>query len=587
MPQPEVRRSAGHSGDGAGAADDRTARDPALPLDALRAPVEVSDPVRVALARLGALLRLEREDLWVIVIYAVATGALALATPIAVQALVNTVAFGSLIQPLVVLAALLFAGLAAAAVLEALAACVVELVQQRLFVRAVADLGRRLPRVELSAFDGEHGPELVNRFFAVMSAQKAGAALLLDGVALALQAVVGMLLLAFYHPLLLALDVVLLVALAAIVLVPLRTAVRTSIEESQAKFATAAWLEELARAPAVFKSGAGAAAAAARSEVLALRYLRARRAHFARVLVQLGGGLGLQVFAGVALLGVGGLLVIKRQLTLGQLVAAELVVAAVSKSFVKLGKHLESFYDLVASVHKIGILVDLPLEAVHDGRPAGTGPASVRLREVACELGDGRPGLRDLDLEIAAGERVHLDARRGADPGVLLELCAGLRRPSRGAVEIDGLDLRACDLFAVRDEVMLVRPEQVVAGTVRENLGLGAADVTDTGFRAALAIVGLDAAIAALPDGEHTELCPGGAPLTRPQARRLTLARALAAHPRLLLVDGGLDGLDLDPLAHARLLDHVFDSSAPWTLLVITDDPLVRARCSRGVVVTT
>ena len=556
----------------------------ALPLDLLRAAPGEGDPVRVALRRLLALLRLERGDVAVIVVYAVATGALTLASPIAVQALVNTVAFGALLQPLVILALLLLAGLTAAAVLNALAAAVVELLQQRLFARAVADLARRLPRVDLAGLDSAHGPDLANRFFGVVEAQKAGAVLLLDGVSVTLQAVVGMLLLAFYHPLLLGLDLVLLLGLVSAVFLPLRTAVATGIEESHAKYAVLAWLEELARVPEAFKGRASASQAADRAELLAQVYLHARRAHFSRVLVQLGAGLGLQVLASVALLGVGGYLVIERQLTLGQLVASELVVAAVAASMAKLGKQLETFYDLCTGVHKLGALLDLPLEAGGDEAPAGLGPARVRLRGVDCELGDGRPALRGLELDLRPGERVHVDARAGADASVLLELCAGLRRPTRGAVELDDLDLRACDLFAAREQVALVRPGQVVAGTVRDNLALGTGEASPVALREALVALALDGVIAALPEGIGTELRPGGAPLTRAQARRLVLARALAARPRVLLLDGALDGLDLDPEARARLLDRILGPEGPWTVLVVSEDPVVRARCSRRMV---
>lgn len=553
---------------------------PALPLDGLRLSGAQPDPVRAALGRLRATLRLERQDIWVVIVYAVATGALTLATPIAVQALVNTVAFGALIQPLVVLALLLMAGLAAAALLKLLAANVAEVLQQRLFVRAVADLARRLPRVELAVHDVAHGPERVNRFFAVIAAQKAGASLLTEGIAVALQAAVGMVLLAFYHPALLALDLVLIAGLVAMVALPIRAAVRTSLEESHAKYAAAAWLEELARAPTAFKSRTGARVAADRAEGLARHYLAARRAHWSRVLIQLGGGLGLQVLAGVALLGVGGFLVIERELTLGQLVAAELVVAAVSESFAKLGKHLEALYDLVAALHKLGVLVDLPLERDGDLVPDGAGPARVVLRGVRCD-GPG-PRLSATDLTIAAGERIHVYGR-GTDPAALLELCAGLRRPTVGSVELDGVDLRLCDLAAVREQAQLVRPDAVVDGTVLENLSLGRDGTALTELQAALAIVGLADPVAALPDGLRTPLLPGGAPLTRAEARRLALARALAARPRLLLLDGALDGLDLDPPTRAALLDHVFGAGAPWTLLVVSDDPAVRARCDRAV----
>ena len=76
-------------------------------------------------------------------------------------------------------------------------------------------------------------------------------------------------------------------------------------------------------------------------------------------------------------------------------------------------------------------------------------------------------------------------------------------------------------------------------------------------------------------------LAPTGAPLSGAQARRLVLARALAAQPRLLLIDGLLDGLKLAHEQHEALLEHIFAADAPWTVLVVSDDPRVRARCRR------
>jgi putative ABC transport system ATP-binding protein len=97
-------------------------------------------------------------------VYAMVVGLLSLATPIAVQSLVNTVAFGALLQPVVVLAVLFFAALSFEAVLRALEARVVETLQARLFARTAIDLSHRLPRVRVEAWDLHHGPEVANRF---------------------------------------------------------------------------------------------------------------------------------------------------------------------------------------------------------------------------------------------------------------------------------------------------------------------------------------------------------------------------------------------------------------------------------------
>ena len=129
--------------------------------------------------RLGQLLRPERRDIAAVVVFAVAVAVLSLATPIAAEGLVNTVAFGVLVGPVVVIALVLGGCLGLAAAVRAMQIYVAECLQRRLFVRVVADYAGRLPRAQLRAFDAAEGPELANRFFDVLTLQKAVALLLL------------------------------------------------------------------------------------------------------------------------------------------------------------------------------------------------------------------------------------------------------------------------------------------------------------------------------------------------------------------------------------------------------------------------
>jgi putative ABC transport system ATP-binding protein len=480
------------------------------------------------LRRLVAILRPEARDIWVVCVFSAIVGLLALATPITVEALVNTVAFGSLLQPVLVLSLVLLGFLGFASLIRLLQTYIAEIIQRRLFVRVVADLSQRLPRVRQDAYEGVHGPELLNRFFDVMTVQKSAALLVLDGIAIVLQTAVGMAVLAFYHPLLLGFDVALLAALAFVVLVLGHGGVRTSIEESKAKYAVAAWLEQLAHCPLTFKNAGGPERAIEHADKLTIEYLHARQNHFHVLVRQIAFTLGMQALAGSVLLGVGGWLVIEGKLTLGQLVAAELIVALLIGSFTKLGKHLEAYYDLLAAVDKLGHLFDLPVER-HSGEnmpPAVPGLA-----------------LQLANQSIAPGEMVAIIGPPGSGKSHLLAAAFGLDVGHGEPASVGGVDVGALDLAALRSQVVLLRDCEIMTGTLAENVQLGRPEGTRATVRACLEELGLRDDLRQLPLGLDTALQPGGRPLTDSQARRVVLARALLARPRVLLIDDLLDGL--------------------------------------------
>lgn len=487
------------------------------------------------------LVRPDSRDVAVIAIYASGVGVLSLALPVAVQVLVNTVTFGTLLQPIVVLSLMLGAGLVFAATLRALQMWVVEIVQRRVFVRLVSALSDRLPRVHVKAFERAHGPELVNRFFDVFTAQKSVASLLLGGIEAALTALVGLVVLAFYHPILLGLGLLILLGVSFVVLVLGRGAGRTSIVESKEKYAVAGWLEEMTRHLFALKIAGSEAFARARLDGLASNWLDARQAHFRIVFRQVLGTLGLQVLTSVMLLGVGGWLVIERELTIGQLVAAELIVSAVVAALNKLGGKLESAYDLVAAADKLGVLLALPVEREGGEALVCEQGATVRVENVSSD--DGL--ITDLDFALGRDERVYLRGR-SEQCRALTDLLFGLREPASGVVLIDGLDTRDVELRSLRARVAVVRGPEMLPGSIADNLRAAAPRLSSADLWQLLDVVGLTETVQRLPNGLRTEVLPSGSPLMRDAALRLTLARALATKPALLVLDGVLDQVELD-----------------------------------------
>ncbi len=525
------------------------------------------------------MLRLESTELWIAVVYSAAIGIVSLVLPVAVQAVVNTVAFGTLLQPLVILTLLVFVALCFVAVLNAYRQWVVELIQRRVFVRIAGSATGKLIGADPGAFEEQHGPELVNLFLDVVTVQKAAASLLVDGLSVVFQTVIGMILLAVYHPWLLAFDVILLLSIL-VVIFPLGTgAIPTSVKESKAKYALVAWLEEIARHQVAFKRPAGANLAMQKTDQYVREYLSYRGKHFRILMRQIVGSFLLQAVASAVLLGVGGWLVIDRQLTLGQLVAAELVVALVVSGFTKLGKHLETFYDLMAATDKLGYIEDLPLErSTGETLPRGERGAAIELRDVVVTAGLRGRILEGVNIRLSAGARVAIVGGTGSGKSTMLDLLYGLKAPHQGVVEIDGRDVRDIRLGDLRSQVALVRHAEIFDGTVLENLRLGDEKLDTLDARAALAQVGLLQGVSQLPDGINTQLRTGGLPLSPGQRVQLELARALVHKPRLLILDESVDLLD-DLPEREMLLDFLFAPKMPWTLIMVSHSQDVLDRC--------
>ena len=558
--------------------------EPALPASPIL-PGKDGGPTPSPVRRLRALLQVEAPDLLAIVLYAVVIGVLSLATPLAMQVLINWLAFGALQQPIIVLSLVLFAFLGLAAGLRSIQRLAVEIVQRRIFVRMVADLSTRLTRVRVSAFDRRQGPELLNRFFDVLTVQKALAGILLDGIGAALQAFVGLALLALYHPVLLAFDVVLIGALFAILLVLGRGAQKTAIKESKAKYAVASWMEELARHPMLFKLADGDQLALSRADELARGYLDARHAHWRVYFRQFVGSAMLQAVAAVSLLGLCGGLVLEGELTVGQLVAAEFIVTSALAGFSKFVGKLDSVYDLLAGIDKLGTLVDLPQERVAGLSTRGEGPATLRLRGVHVGHSAHHQQAGPIDLEVVAGDRLAILGRPGVGKSTLADVIIGVRRPLDGVVERDGADLEDLRPAAVHRDSLLLRNADIIEGTLGDNVTLSRPGATSLQARQALSRVGLASTLQDLPDGLDTHLGPLGAPLSSSGALRLVVARALVARPRLLVLDGLFDGL---PSADRQeLIALLVDAQAPWTLLVFTELPEVAADFDRVLKLTT
>lgn len=530
------------------------------------------------LARVLEIVDLERADIRLLLVLITGVGVLNLAIPVAVQALINTVTMGSLLKPLAVISIMLLMFLLLAGTLYVLEMYVVEMIQRRLLVRTALDAAMKAQSAEISVYDQSNMAELMNRFFSVITVQKSAATLLTTGISSLLHGVIGSLILIFYSVYFgLAVALVLLILLVVVFVVG-RRAESTAIEESQSKYDLAAWLETIASNLNTFKFSAGLDLAMQRVDQLSDNFIRRRRDHFRILLSQYLGGILLYAVGGTAMLALGGMLVIQGQLNLGQFVAAELIIFTVLASFLRLIGQLEYFYDMLASMDKLGVLQDIPQERPGSGSISVDSPIRLAVHDLVYDYLSNTVRQSGISFSVKGGGGLAILGDSGSGKSNLAELLTGLRQPVSGRIEYNDVDLRSLDLREIRRHIGFVSAIETFEDTVLENVRVGRSDITVEQVSQLLGELGLLDAVARLESGLDTVLADSGAPLSSSETRLLMLCRALIARPALLIIDSLLDPLsDAD---RARALDVILRRS-DCTLVLFTRSPEIAARCEQ------
>ncbi|GHC99493.1 ABC transporter ATP-binding protein [Novosphingobium pokkalii] len=477
-------------------------------------------------------------------VYGAAISLLSLATPISVQLLINSVANIALPAPLFTLALVLFALLLLAGALMALRVAVMARFEQRFFARLMAEITTRAIHAQNPFFVDARRGDLFNRFFDMGTVQKALTSLVIGGFAIVLQSLVGLVVTSFYHPFFLAFNVVLVVLVLVIWRAWLLPSLGSAVAKSHAKHAAAHWLESLGASNGFYKSGRHINFAIDRSEAMTATYVAAHRRHFRHTFSQTLCLLLLYAMASAGLLAMGGWLILQGELSVGQLVAAELILSGVFYGIAQLGGYLEVFYDLAAGMEELALFWDVPQEAPPAADARALPHGAIRFQGVVL-------GAHRLDFAIESGEQVGILAAPGVERSVAT-LLKRLATPERGLVRVGGADLGSFDMVRLRADVTVLDRPTIVEMSVRDYLrlaGAGRADGAGQDMLEALALVGLEDRVGALPKGLDTMLSSSGWPLSVGETMLLKLAGAILASPRVLVLSPLYDMLEPEQLA--------------------------------------
>lgn len=306
---------------------------------------------------LKKILFTESSFFWMSAIYGLAISFLSLAVPLSVQFLINSVSFTALIRPIFVLGTVLLILLSFWAALNALQFFVTEIFQSRFFARITSEVTILLLKSKQQNPEKRAKErEIVNRFFETITIQKTIPKFLTKTFATILQGAVGLIVVSFYHPIFFLFSLAIVISLWLIWSHFYKQAVASSFAKSQAKYDIVKCFEGIENNDSVNSN--------IEQEINSLtgNYLQDRKSRFRSLFSQVILLLALYVVANVSLLVIGGWLVLKGQLTIGQLVAAELILSALLYNFSQLGRDLENFYDLAASCQKLSKFYNFSIE---------------------------------------------------------------------------------------------------------------------------------------------------------------------------------------------------------------------------------
>lgn len=529
------------------------------------------------LARIWRLVKLEKIEIGSIYFYAVLSALIQLTLPVGIQAIVGFVLGGAMTASLVLLISLVVAGVLVSGLMQISQMKLIEKIEQKIFVRYSFDIADKLPKIDIEKADAYYLPELINRFFDTATLQKSLSKLLLDMPVASIQILSGLLLLAFYHPIFIVFGISILLLLGLMLYFTGNQGLQTSMEESRLKYKVAAWLEEIARMIYTFKFFGGSGIHMRKIDDNVTGYLKFRTAHFKILTFQFRVLVAFKVLVTATLLLVGTFLMLDQQLTIGQFIAAEIIILTVIAAVEKLISNLDSVYDVLTAVDKLGKVTDKETEAEGTYKlPFVQRGLSVEMEGVAFSYGNGNPVFNQLSFKVDAGEKVCIAGRNGSGKSTLLKLLMGAYNNYTGKVLIDNIPLRNYQLVPLRAGVgILPSTRDVFAGTLWENIVMDNPDISVDRVVYLSDKTGLSQFVATLPRGFDTELDPVGKRLPFSVIQKLKLVRALAGEPRLLLLEDPWEGMET---GYRERIESLLANDLPNTTVIIAsnDDAFIK-----------
>lgn len=534
------------------------------------------------LQRYFKLLLLDKKDVYQIIFYAIFAGLVSLSLPLGIQAIINFIQSGRVTVSWVVLVVFVVIGVALVGILSLMQLRITENLQQKIFVRSSFEFAARLPRIKFEELYDSYPPELANRFFDTMTIQKGTSKLLIDFSAALLQILFGIILLSFYHPYFIMLGFLLLVLLYLIFKYSYFIGLENSLKVSKYKYKVAGWLQEMARNNYSFRKERNYDFALQKNDKFASEYLNYRESLFNVLKRQFSHLIVFKIIITASLLSIGGYLVISQEMNIGQFVAAEIIILLVINSVEKIILGLETLYDVLTAVEKIGLVTDLTMEE-DTNYEANKCFHAITLTTESLSIqfpGSAKKILDNINLKIDQGERVFIEGINGSGKTTLIRILSGLLQSSEGAFYINDDTFRKINLKQYRSQIgNIIHSETPFEGSILDNIIFNNPDCSDEDLKWALDGVQLTPYIKSLPKGLETQIFPEGQQLSSSNAQKILLARSIINKPKVLFYEDPTDAMD-EKVAN-EIIDFITSDINKWTIIVSSKNPYWKTKCNR------
>lgn len=523
--------------------------------------------------RLQRLLAVDKKDITQVYVYALFNGLVNLSLPLGIQAIINLIQGGEMSTAWVVLVGFVIIGVALTGIFQLFQLRLVENIAQKIFTRASFEFAYRIPRIKQSSLHNYYAPELANRFFDTITIQKGLPKILIDFSLAAFQIIVGLIVLSLYHPFFIIFGIILIALVYTIIIVSGPKGLRTSLSESKHKYKVAHWLEEIARTKLSFKLIDDQEIAMHKTDMHVTEYLKSRESHFKVLVGQFLKLIGFKVLIAAGLLIIGSILVFNQEMNIGQFVAAEIIIILIINSVEKLIKSLDSIYDVLTALEKIGYVTDMDLDS-DQGLSFDNFDKPISVSAHGVKFGfAGEPNniLDDLNFAIPAGESAVIMGSSGSGKSTLIGLLTGIHDASDGVIKYNGLSIQSIDFTSLRKQIgYAVSNNQIFLGSLLENISMGRDNVTTKDVIRVIETVNLQEFISTLKQGLNTKIDPEGKTIPRSARNKILLARAIVDNPKLLILE---DPLDHVPAKEKEgIIQRLTAADVPWSIIVTAVD---------------